>query len=142
MNKEKKTLTEIEEEFKINHPEMIVSQTNYELLYESVGYDLSKGARPLSDMTEEEATELCKLDLYCKYPEEVEVLRIEKSNLHYIDGEIESGDGWSETQDKSVYFSSMTPRQTVYLLSRGFDLFGLIEKQLAITKTTSPAKTK
>lgn len=80
----------------------------------SLGYILYNGykpiLRPLSDMTEEEMNE-------CWFNMEGSV----EVRCEYKDGGVKRFDS--------------TPAQVRYLLSRGFDLFGLIPAGLAIDKT-------
>lgn len=97
--------------------------------------------RRLSDMTEEEATELAKIQTVEKRLKDVQVLLIEKDRVHYIDGSMWQGDGVEEYNDLYVYYDLLTPKQFVYLLKQGFDLFGLLDAGLAIdAKTIQPPK--
>lgn len=72
--------------------------------------------RPLSDMTPSEFKEV---EAY--HPETKRWLDV---------GHLDDGG--------KVQFDSWSPYVTVYLLSKGFDLFGLIEEGLAIDKTKQP----
>jgi hypothetical protein len=64
--------------------------------------------RPLSDMTEEEMEHVGPMPH----------IPLHKEDLNY-----------------AIIRGTWTPEQTKYLLSRGFDLFGLIDSGLAIDKT-------
>lgn len=68
--------------------------------------------RPLSDITDDEIDDVWNLE----EPEHVLVMAYEKNNV--------------------VRKVALCSERTRYLLSRGFDLFGLIEAGLAIDKTT------
>lgn len=84
--------------------------------------------RPLSSMTEEEMLEYARIER----PETSKVeLKGEKVWSFYDDG---------ESFYKWIAHSLMKPipDQFRYLLSRGFDLFGLIDAGIAIDKTQSP----
>jgi hypothetical protein len=73
--------------------------------------------RPLSDMSEDEALEVAE-----------NILSLNGLNL----------DDWSAKDIVSAYveqWDRYTPEETKWLLSKGFDLFGLIESGLAIDKT-------
>jgi hypothetical protein len=101
-------------------------------------YDLSNVKlllHPLPDMTEDEARWLCELKEGTIIGQ-VDVINIKTHKVDFIDGEMDSGDGWCEMKDKEVLFKYMNAEQVRYLLSKHFDLFGLIEAGLAIDKTT------
>ena len=87
--------------------------------------------RPLSDMTEEEAVELAKLS---EYEPDFNDVKIERNKYNDI---IVSWQGNNESRE--VFNSTgelfYCAEQFVYLLSRSFDLFGLIESGQAIDKT-------
>jgi hypothetical protein len=84
--------------------------------------------RPLSDLTKEEAKAVGSLlhtvnGKNCRaYKNEFGMWRIQYGNVH--------GQFW--IIDNTIF----NQRQTIYLLSKHFDLFGLIESGLAIDKTT------
>jgi hypothetical protein len=91
--------------------------------------------RPLSDMTEEEAVAL--------------VFAAEGAKSEFIQWHTESGeiggkpfgfewqsDHYRKGQRHNTWYESFEPEGTRYLLSRGFDLFGLIAAGLALDKTT------
>lgn len=72
--------------------------------------------RPLSDMTEEE-----KMEYKAKFN------GMDSTNIL---PEIRAG------RLINFHLNSKSPYEVIYLLSKGFDLFGLIESGLAIDKTT------
>jgi hypothetical protein len=98
------------------------------ILYEG---DFKLILRPLSDMTEEEA---------------LEVVRITRPNAELV--KYKEGCWWSfrDPNDGTIYkwrkhpLEYLTPEQTRILLSKGFDLFGLIEAGLALDKTKTTVK--
>lgn len=71
--------------------------------------------RPLSDMTEDEEIQVCNI---CNLMTATNIKQALMNGGHYV---IHVGYGFE---------------LTVYLLKQGFDLFGLIESNLAIDKTT------
>ena len=77
----------------------------------------------LSDITEEDATAVCRLSPYCKYPNDIEIVDVAKTHIHFIDGQECSGDGWSETSDIHVCFVELNAEQFHYLISKGYWLF-------------------
>jgi hypothetical protein len=87
--------------------------------------------RPLSDMTEEEAVALvleavgAKAEFIKWHTESGEIGGFEWQSDHYRKG-----------QRHNTWYESFEPEGTRYLLSRGFDLFGLIPAGLALDKTT------
>jgi hypothetical protein len=102
---------------------------------ENYDYDAIKPIlRPLSSMTEEEAVEVCKFATEAKRHKSIDILSIDvkRGYIHYMDGSMWSGDGVQEYNDLEVHFNRICPEQFHYLLSRGFDLFGLIPADLAI----------
>lgn len=102
----------------------------YLLNYYSLGdCDLKPILRPLSDITEEEKIEIIK----AKYPS----LKI-KSVIIYNEFYTAKVEYFSEHLNDwlpSVVNGFLGPEQFKYLISKGFDLFGYIEKGLAIDKT-------
>lgn len=89
--------------------------------------------RPLSSMTEEEITELFLLKGMTK-PDKVTRTEIKDRflQIEYI----HSGVYGSDYQ----HIITMYPDQFAYLLSKSFDLFGLIDAGLAIDSTKHPSK--
>lgn len=116
-----------------------VSDDNAHLVHDGTGSygtcDIS-GVKPilrrLEDMTEVEGVDLAKLQHNPTRHKDIEVLYIKTEHLHYIDGTRWSGDGVSEYNEYFVDFSQMKADQFHYLLSKGFDLFGLIDAGLAV----------
>lgn len=96
-----------------------------ENLKEAMDFNDPPHLRPLSDMTEEEAIELAKIHKY-DIPEDNGV-REELINIYSDDGELHLG--------KPYLPISMYKDGLLWLLKQGFDLFGLIESGLAISKT-------
>lgn len=82
--------------------------------------------RPLSDMTEEEAREIYRMDFGSEF--EVKDWMEENPALEWI-----RGDNEVYREEIDIFIGS--PEIWAYLLSRGFDLFGLIEAGLAKDKT-------
>lgn len=91
--------------------------------------------RPLSDMTEEEAIEICKTVVDEFRHDVIDIFEITKDRIWYIDGQVWGWDGGSEIIDKYFYFHEMPPEVMRILLSKGFDLFNLINEGLAIDAT-------
>lgn len=94
--------------------------------------------RPLSDMTEDEGIEVCKFIVVEKRQNQIDLQELTSSHIWYIDGEMWYGDGVSEVYDKYIKFNELSADQFRYMLSKGFDLFGLIDAGLAIDKTKQP----
>jgi len=98
--------------------------------------------RPLSDMTEEEA-----IALYCSEPWHhvsksyikqaviKENVKGHQPNIIEIDHAGPSGSSGYCMGTDLLYLNKLSARQFAFLLSRGFDLFGLIESGLALDKT-------
>lgn len=90
--------------------------------HDRVRYILERGykpiLRPISSMTEEEAKHLITLRGYT-----------DVSNVNFINGGVEFDHPGMTTY---INFDKQTPEQFAYLLSRGFDLFGLLESNLAV----------
>lgn len=90
--------------------------------------------RPLSSMTEEEAIEL--------------ILAAEGAKAEFVEwhsgseakkerfGFMWKSDHYRKGQLHNTWYEQFEPEGTRYLLSKGFDLFGLIEAGLAIDATT------
>ena len=105
----------------------------------ALGKDWKIILRPLSDMTEEECMVLCGYD---KFKDVRELLKFEKEDkgafieYRWKDSQIGLDDGYAYSSS-GVYYDKheWTPELTRYLLSKHFDLFGLIESGLAIDKT-------
>lgn len=101
--------------------------------------------RPISDMTEEEATRIAII-MYGQ-PDSVKWRMEDKGNYfnvyrrHYVEsftidkasGDIDRYEKWDGETEIQITLNHHFI--THYLLSRGFDLFGLIEAGLAIDKT-------
>ena len=88
----------------------------------SSGHDIDKCKlilRPISSMTEEEAKELiAPLN-------ELRIMSIKRGGIQYSTPEMEFG-------SEFLFFSSLDPIRLKWLLSKGFDIFNLKEKGLAI----------
>lgn len=93
--------------------------------------------RPLSDMTEEEAVEVAKLSEWEPHFRDVKVERTQYGDLVVRwDGCLEGGEVFNATGAEFY-----CQEQFHYLLSRGFDLFNLIESGLAIDSTKQNSTT-
>lgn len=95
--------------------------------------------RPLSDMTEEEKVEFIHLKFRSIMGniDRTFVTKIhptESPNIISFSFYKSVGCG-AEAGSRTYYINQSDPEQFQYLLSRGFDLFGLIEAGLAIDKT-------
>lgn len=82
--------------------------------------------RSLSDMTEEEAKEMANL-----YFKDCDMSKVVVGKTSYGDVTI----SYYSSFDCFNIDGKHTFKQTAYLLKRGFDLFGLIDDDLAIDKT-------
>lgn len=91
--------------------------------------------RPLSDMTEEELMELCRVNTPKLRWDSIEIFDVDEHKIWYADGSMWHGDGVSELNDLHIYFAEMNPKSFAYLLSIGIDLFSWIESGKAIDKT-------
>lgn len=80
--------------------------------------------RPLSNITHIEVASL--IGVYD--------LAIEKANYESPFFQIQYRDENNEQQFKHAYLSQLSPEQFLFLLSKGFDLFGLIDAGLALIK--------
>jgi hypothetical protein len=85
--------------------------------------------RPLSNMTEDEAVELVKIRSTTYRWVTAEVV-----NQHILRFEFEY-ESSRRRRSTTLRFDELSPEEVRYLLSKGFDLFGLIEAGLAIDKT-------
>lgn len=91
--------------------------------------------RPLSSMTEEEAAVLCTMSVNgLRAGDKVTIVEFDmfysrcKFYIHHDDD--------PETKvHRFLEFNKWKPEQTVFMLSKDFDIFGLIESGLAIDKT-------
>lgn len=87
--------------------------------------------RPLSDMTEDEAIEVARVS---EWPPHFRNPKVERNKYNDLivtwDGMTEGGETVNATGD--MFYCA---EQFTYLLSKHFDLFGLIEDNLAIDKT-------
>jgi hypothetical protein len=97
--------------------------------------------RPLSDMTEEEAkiyfgisesAEVYKKNMYDDHSEFLYRWEDRRRKYNTSDGMAHSAVGIAHNCENA----DMTPTQFLFLLSKHFDLFGLIEAGLAIDATT------
>lgn len=98
------------------------------------GYPLM--LRRLSDMEEEEAVELVKLQTDQMWHESIDIFQIKYNHIHFMDGSKWYGDGVEEFNDCYCYFNALQPRQFHLLLQRGFDLWNLIEQGDAVDVKT------
>jgi hypothetical protein len=87
--------------------------------------------RPLSDISEEEAIELAKLNAFDYGFDTYEVFEKDEYSIRYLCREKDD----DCTCDWRLYFCRLNAEQFAYLLSKGFDVYGLKEKGLAIYKT-------
>ena len=109
-------------------------QTDYKLLYEAVGYNFDSGLRKLSDMTAEEANDLCWMQIKgMRECDRVKIIQMRPVVKFFIYTEGENMDELRTTRFLNI--ESYLVSQFQYLLSKGFDLFGLIEAGLAIDRT-------
>lgn len=99
-------------------------------------HDCKLVLRRLSDMSEEEAIELCKLQTPEKRWPDIDVHDVSHCDIHFTDGSKWYGDGVEELNDLHVHFDGLNANQFAYLLSRSFDLFNLIDSGLAIDQKT------
>jgi hypothetical protein len=83
--------------------------------------------RPLSSMTEEEAMEaILLMDTIAQSDKpRIKILKLNNINIPFWLGENKIA--------RYVSFNDLNPKQFQYLLSKGFDLFNLIENNLAIS---------
>lgn len=92
--------------------------------------------RPLSSMTDDEAIEVCKFETPKGRWGDIEIEEIRDNKIWYLDGSMFHGDGISEYEDCFIYFNQLDSEQFRFLISKHFDLFGLIKEGLAIDATT------
>jgi hypothetical protein len=94
--------------------------------------------RPLDDMTEEEAQPLCQMQI--NGLQEGDRATISQFNMFYKRCEfyIHHSDDPELHVYRFLSFKEFNPKQFAYLLSKGFDLFGLIDAGLAIEKRLTP----
>lgn len=108
----------------------VIRTMSFSMIQYSCGYrSIRPILRPLSDITEEEKIEMIK----AKHPS----LKI-KSAIIYNEFYTAKVDYFSEYSNDwlpSVVNGFLGPEQFKYLISKRFDLFGYIEKGLAIDKT-------
>jgi hypothetical protein len=103
--------------------------------------------RSLSDMTEEEAMACYKLNPYSKGEWLIEKVTVKENikgfepNIVEIKWSGKDGTGYSAGVDY-MYFNKLNAEQHHYLLSKHFDLFGLIESNLALDKTKLQTEVK
>lgn len=98
--------------------------------------DVKPILRRLEDMTEEEAREFCKIETEPFRHPTVEICEIRRNEIWYVDGSRCQGDGYDEMADLYIYFNQLTAKQFTYLLSKHFDMFGLIASGEAIDQNT------
>jgi hypothetical protein len=79
--------------------------------------------RPLSDIQKEEVADLMRVDGF-----------IVKGNFSYSFFQIEFKDLYEVTHFKHLYIHQLDPNQFLFLLSKGFDLLGMIEAGFAMDK--------
>jgi hypothetical protein len=103
--------------------------------------------RPLSDMTEKEASEVYMIERDGLLHHSVLAFDVRKSDKAWRVTRLDdfkqylfigySGRIWKVIEDEETQLDVLNhqPRIYAYLLSKGFDLFGLIEAGLAIDKT-------
>lgn len=108
--------------------------------YEWLAKDGQPILRKLEDMTEEEMRGLYRVKgIWAYIPEaHIKTIGFDKSNKNCItysyDGP-EGGTGW-RCGSESMYLNQLWPIQFHYLISKGFDLFNLIDAGLAIDAKT------
>lgn len=124
-----------------------IDRLNKSLLYPE---DYTLILRPLSDMIQEEAIELCsihnpnpfdgdRLKHWVKSEvSEMEFLTVSnKKNAYSFQIDCTNGDV-SVYKDDELHTTDGTAKMTAYLLSQHFDLFNLIPQGIAIDATTLP----
>lgn len=96
-------------------------------------YSLKPILRPLSDMTEDEAWEFAGGKSESLY-DDLKIESIDKTGIQ-ISYAIDAGDeGWHIQRHKFDFYA-VGPSQFIWMLSKHFDLFGLIDAGLAIKKS-------
>jgi len=107
--------------------------------------------RPLIDMTEEEMKDVLIMHFHESGRDVAAQSIVSVKKKHEVKMASKYGTGipyivYNESNiphsDDVLSFSELNADQFIYLLSRGFDLFGLIEAGLAIDKTTLPTTVK
>lgn len=113
---------------------------SYELTAGNLKKTLEDGYLPilrkLESMTEEEAEDLARLVTPKFRWEDIRILEVKPTEIHFMDGSKWYGDGVEEFNDCYISLIEFAPACFHYLLSRGFDLFGLINAGLAVDKAT------
>lgn len=102
--------------------------------------------RPLSDMTDEEAKACYKINPYSKAEWLIQSVIVKENIKGYQPNIVqinwagkEGSTGYASGTDY-IYFNKLSAEQFSFLLSKHFDLFGLIEAGLAIDTTTLAKK--
>lgn len=94
-------------------------KTDYKKLYEACGYDMDKGLRPYSSMTDEEVEECWDLMDWMEFipKTESEKYRKRQSLMEEFENRVDAAEvfGWS----------SFCVKLLPYLLYKGFNVFGL-----------------
>lgn len=92
--------------------------------------------RPLSSVTEEEAIELIGIQLE-NYPNKLDIKMKSFGRRSNSDSwQFSAYEGEKHIISGSLSFYRHEPKKFMYLLSKGFDLFGLIESNQAIDSST------
>jgi hypothetical protein len=110
--------------------------------YTTVLGDYKPVLRPLSTITGDEAKECYKLNPYSKGEWLIEKVIVRENIKGYMPNIVDvHWKGKEGTTDYAcgvdvMFFNKLNPEQHRYLLSKHFDLFGLIEAGLAIAKPT------
>src|SRR6187431_3444716 len=86
-------------------------------------YDFKLVLSRLSDMSEEGAIELCKLQTPEKRHDDITVHDISHCDVHFTDGSKWYGDGVEELNDLYIHFDQLNSLQFTYLLKKGYWLF-------------------
>jgi hypothetical protein len=131
------TLKKVSEEYHLKYYEDARWALSGSLYHEIMvhGHEFILELRPLSDMSEWEADELCKITTPENRWNQIEIFEIGSEFIWFMDGSRSQGDGFDEANDLYIYFNQLNAKEFAYLLSKGFDVFGLKEKGLAIYKT-------
>lgn len=113
-----------------------ISNLDEGMLSESELFEIKPILRPLSDMTEEEAVEVAKESEWTPHFRDVKVERNRFGDI------IVSWDGMAESREEFNATGEMfyCSEQFIYLLSKHFDLFNLIESGLALDATKAKVK--
>lgn len=95
--------------------------------------------RRLSDMTEEEATTYLLKDPSMADVQDFEIMEIKADYIKFSTGKLRQGNGFIYEAEEGLPITWHTSEQFHYLLSKSFDLWGLIDANLAIdAKTLQP----